>query len=37
MEVMSVTGAVLLIIAVLAALFVYHYASGKGWIAGGNL
>lgn len=37
MEVMSVTGAVLLIIAVFAALFIYHYASGKGWIAGGNL
>jgi hypothetical protein len=37
MEVMSATGAVLLALAVIAALFLYHYASGKGWVAGGGL
>ena len=37
MQVMSVTGAVLLIVAVLAALFAYDYATSKGWIAGKGL
>lgn len=37
MTVMTWTSALVLIAAVLAALLAYHYASGKGWITGGNL
>lgn len=37
MEVMSITGALLLIAAVIVALFAYNYAQGKGWLGASAL
>ena len=37
MEVMSVTGAIVLVLAVIVALFAYDYAGKKGWIGAGGL